>query len=329
MAFEITAKKGSEKMKPVSFTFPSSDGVKIHVNKWMSGPKAKGIVQIAHGMAEHSGRYADFAAVLTEAGYHVYANDHRGLGKSAGSCEVLGHFADENGWELAVDDMYRLTKLIKDEVPNLPLFLFGHSMGSFLSRTYVQQHGEELAGLILSGTGAGRRVMSSLGILIAKIECRLRGKRARSVLMNTLSFGNFNKPFRPARTPFDWLSRDPQEVDKYVQDPLCGEVPTANFFCDLLTGIKQMDEAEGLARIPNELSIFLLSGDKDPVGQNGKGVRKTYQQFKQIGIKDVVLKLYPDGRHEMLNETNKEEVYRDILAWLDTRVARTSGHSEM
>ncbi|MFC7440406.1 alpha/beta hydrolase [Laceyella putida] len=311
-------------MKRVSFTFLSTDDMKIHVNKWLSQDQVKGVVQIAHGMSEHSERYGEFATALTEAGYHVYANDHRGFGKTAEMGGDVGHFADENGWELAVNDLYQLTRVIKKEMSGLPLFLFGHSMGSFLSRAYIQRYGRELAGVILSGTGSDRGVLSSLGILIAQLESKVRGKRARSRLLNQLSFGNFNKRFRPNRTSFDWLSRDTEAVDKYVQDPLCGEIPTAGFFYDLFTGIKQLERREGLAQVPPELPILLFAGDRDPVGQDGKAVLKTHRQFKQVGIKDLSLKLYEGGRHEMLNETNREEVYKDIIAWLDAKVDRVN-----
>lgn len=309
-------------MKPISFTFSSVDGTAIYVNKWTTSKEPRAAVQIAHGMSEHSERYTDFASALTNAGYVVYANDHRGHGKTAGSKENLGYFADENGWELVVDDLYELTKIIKKEHPDLPVFLFGHSMGSFLSRRYIQKYGQELSGLILSGTGADRGLLSSIGIMIARLEIKNKGKKGRSKLLDWLSFGNFNSQFKPARTPFDWLSRDEKEVDKYIRDPYCGEVATAGFFYDLFTGIKQLDHFERIKQVPNDLPIFLFSGDKDPVGLNTKGVLKTYRNLKKAGVKDISYKFYRDGRHEMLNEINKDEVYQDIMDWLNAHLKK-------
>lgn len=311
-------------MEPVSFTFQSADNTMIFVNKWMAANQPVGIVQIAHGMAEHSKRYGELAKALANEGYTVYANDHRGHGQTAGNKENLGFLADENGWELVVDDMYQLTQIIKKEHPDLPVFLFGHSMGSFLSRRYMQKYGHDLSGVILSGTGADQGVLSSIAIGIAKLEIWIRGKKARSRLLNFLSFGNFNKRFKPNRTPFDWLSRDEREVDKYIQDPYCGEIATAGFFYDLLTGIKHLDRPDRIGQIPKDLPIFLLSGDQDPVGLYTKGVLKTYSNLKKAGIQDISYKFYKGGRHEMLNETNREEVYQDIIDWLKARTRTSS-----
>ncbi|SEM84411.1 alpha/beta hydrolase [Lihuaxuella thermophila] len=312
-------------MEPASFTFPSGDNTLIFVNKWTAvSEKPVGVVQIAHGMAEHSKRYGEFAKALTNEGYAVYANDHRGHGQTAGCKENLGFFADEDGWERVVDDMYRLTRIIKKEHPGLPVFLFGHSMGSFLSRRYIQKYGQELSGVILSGTGADQGILSSIGIGIVKLEMRIKGKKAPSRLLHFLSFGNFNKRFKPNRTPFDWLSRDEREVDKYIQDPYCGWLPTTGFFCDLLTGIKQLDHPEQISRVPKDLPIFLFSGDQDPVGLYTRGVLKTYRNLKKAGIRDISYKFYEEGRHEMLNEINRDEVYQDIINWLKARTPTSS-----
>lgn len=271
-------------------------------------------------MSEHALRYQPFADVLTSNGYAVYANDHRGHGKTAGCVENLGHFADENGWELVVEDMHELTKKAKEEYPSVPVFLLGHSMGSFLTRRYIQRFGDEVKGAILSGTGADQGLLSSIGLGIAKLQGRLQGKNRRSYLLNALSFGDFNRSFKPTRTSFDWLSRDPDEVDKYIADPYCGAVATAGFFVDLIQGLKQLDQPQNLANVPKDLSILLISGEKDPVGGNGKMVKQVYNHFAHVGIEDVEMKLYPEGRHEMFNEVNKEEVYRDVLVWMDGRI---------
>ncbi|MCS1350005.1 alpha/beta hydrolase [Mechercharimyces sp. CAU 1602] len=305
-------------MRADSFIFTASDGEEIFVYRWSPAGTCRGIVQIAHGMAEHAGRYDDFAKALTDAGYRVYANDHRGHGRTAGTQERLGHFADRSGWDRTMEDMHELTVRIRQEnTSQQTLFLLGHSMGSFLARYYAQSYGDELAGLILSGTGISKGPVSSVGLSIAKLQGWVRGKKTRSKLLDRLSFGKFNHSFMPIRTSFDWLSRDEEEVDKYIRDPLCGQIATSQFFRDLITGVKVLDRPQHLQRIPSTLPIYLFSGAKDPVGEEGKGVHKVAKLLKDAGVKEVEIRLYEDGRHEMLNELNKEEVYHDVLTWLE------------
>lgn len=305
-------------MENESLTFTSKGGEVIHYNKWIqeNNITPKGVVQIAHGMAEHIDRYQSFAKVLTDEGYIVFGNDHRGHGKTAGSPENIGFFADEDGWDVVVEDMHELTKIIKEENPDLPVFIFGHSMGSFLTRTYIQRYGKEIKGVILSGTGGDAGFLGNIGILLAKREMKKKGKRFRSKRMDRLSFGSFNNAFKPNRTSFDWLSRDAKEVDKYIEDSLCGEVFTASFFYDMLSGLKNMMKKENINKIPKELPIYFISGDKDPVGKNSKGVLQAFNTYRKAGIQDVRYKFYKDARHEILNEINKVEVYKDIIDWL-------------
>jgi alpha-beta hydrolase superfamily lysophospholipase len=309
-------------MKNDTFTFKASDETQIFTYRWMpdNASDIKGAVQIAHGMAEHAARYERFAEALTKAGYAVYANDHRGHGKTAGSQEKVGYFADENGWEKVVEDMRTLTGIIKKECPKKPFFLFGHSMGSFLSRHYSMLYASELSGLILSGTGGDPGAIGKVGLFIAKMDAKIHGKKAKSKIMNKLSFGAFNGSFKPNRTDYDWLSRDNAEVDKYISDSWCGAVFTAGFFCDMLGGIGYINKKENIAKIPKNLSIYIFSGAKDPVGGNTKGVSQVYNALKDAGIGDLTLKFYEDGRHEMLNEINREEVFTDVIAWLNKHV---------
>ena len=306
-------------MKSDTFTFKTSDGIQIFTYRWMpdEASAVKGVVQIAHGMAEHAARYERFADALTKAGYAVYANDHRGHGKTAGSQDNLGYFADENGWEKVVKDMHTLTGIIKKENPNKPFFLFGHSMGSFLSRHYSMLYASELTGLILSGTGGDPGAIGKIGLFVAKMDAMFHGRKAKSEIMTKLSFGAFNNAFKPNRTDFDWLSRDNAEVDKYINDPLCGTVFTAGFFCDMLGGLDFINNKENIGKIPKNLPIYLFSGAKDPVGGNTKGVNQVYNSLKNAGIGDLTLKFYENGRHESLNEINRDEVSRDVIAWLD------------
>jgi alpha-beta hydrolase superfamily lysophospholipase len=309
-------------MKESTLTINSRDGSEIHVYKWIPDGEIRGVVQIAHGMSEHAKRYDGFANVLTLAGYAVYANDHRGHGRTANSPDNLGHFSEADGWSLAVDDLNELTKLIKEENKDLPIILLGHSMGSFLAKSYVQKYGKDLAGLILSGTGTDQGLLSQIGILVAKYEMWRIGKKGRSKLLNNLSFGNFNKPFNPNRTEYDWLSRDEKEVDKYVSDPYCGGIVTAGFFYDMLTGIKHADRSHEINKVPKNLPIFIISGDKDPVGGNTKLVLKTIRKYQAAGIEDLKYKFYPEARHELLNELNKEEVFENIIEWINTSIFR-------
>jgi alpha-beta hydrolase superfamily lysophospholipase len=308
-------------MQRTSFFLNTSDGAELHVMKWYdeSVETPKAIVQIAHGMAEHIERYDNFAKKLISHQIFVYGNDHRGHGLTAKEGE-RGYFADKDGFEQVVQDMYSVTEKMKAEYPSVPIILFGHSMGSFLSRRYAQLHGDSLSGLILSGTGDQMPFMLKAGKWIASWEMKRKGRKAPSSLLDALSFGRFNRGFRPNRTPFDWLSRDEKEVDKYINDPLCGGIFTSGFFYDLFTGNEAIMDASNIAAVPKKLPIFFISGDQDPVGRKTKGVLHAYDAFKKCGIEDVSYKFYKDSRHEILNEENKQEVYNDVLRWIEERL---------
>jgi alpha-beta hydrolase superfamily lysophospholipase len=268
-------------------------------------------------MAEHAERYKDIAEVLTKAGYGVYANDHRGHGKTAGSSEETGHFADYNGWDLVVDDMYKFCTIIRKDNPGLPIYLIGVSMGSLLSRSFIIRYGDRLSGVILIGTNGDPGPLKYIGILVSKLEMKLKGKKARSPILDNLSFGNFNKTFTPNRTKFDWLSKNKANVDSYIKDPYCGFVCTSSFFYDLVTGVDSISKLENIKKMPKDLPVLFLSGEDDPVGNMTKGVIEVYNLFKKAGTKDLNYKFYPGVRHEILNDTAKEEVFRDIIEWLD------------
>ncbi|MEH7331130.1 lysophospholipase [Neobacillus drentensis] len=305
-----------------SFTFQTEDGVEIFAKKWAakSEIRPKAIVQIAHGMAEHIDRYDAFAKELMSHDFIVYGNDHRGHGETAKLNNMSGYFADEQGFKKVVEDMHALTMIIEKEFPGFPIILFGHSMGSFLSRRYIQLYGNRLAGVILSGTGGDPGIMGTIGKWIASREIKRKGAHSPSPLLNNLTFGSYNKNFKPTRTEFDWLSREKREVDKYIKDPMCGGIFSAGFFYDLLEGIAIINKRENLSMIPANLPIFLISGAKDPVGNNSKGPLKTYNAYKQVGIEEVSYKLYEDARHELLNETNREEVQADIIRWINMHI---------
>ncbi|PRR83434.1 alpha/beta hydrolase [Clostridium vincentii] len=299
------------------FNFIDEEKKRIVYYKWKSDDNnVKGIVQIAHGMEERAGRYDYFAKKLNKAGYVVYANDHRGHGATAKNKEDLGYIADNDGFNLMVKDMHQLTDIIKDENPNIPVILFGHSMGSFLSLRYVELYGENIDSLILSGTNGKPKSITKLGILISKHEIKKHGRKHLSNVMERLAIGGYNKNFMPYRTSSDWLSSDKEEVDKFVADEYCGFICTSSFYFDLLRGLWEMHETNNLGRIPKRLPIHMVSGEMDPVGNQGKGVISLYETLKKIGLENVNYKLYKDGRHEMLHEINKDEVIHNIIEWI-------------
>ncbi|WP_323095768.1 alpha/beta hydrolase [Intrasporangium sp. YIM S08009] len=308
-------------MQSSTFTLTTPDGTEVFVNRWLpdseAGGDAKGVVQLSHGMAEHSSRYARFAERLTARGYAVYASDHRGHGRTSGT---RGAFADDEGWQTVVDDLRAVTERALEEHPGLPVFLVGHSMGSFLARSYAAQHGASLAGLVLSGTAGSAGPLGNVGVLVATAQARIRGHEHASGLMNSLTFGQYNAAFKPTRTDFDWLSRDPAEVDKYVADPDCGFVFTAGGFVDLLKGLAAVNTDRVVSRIPKTLPIHLASGAMDPVGNRRKGVQEVADQLRRVGVEDVTVTIWPDARHEILNETNRDEVETEIADWIDAHL---------
>jgi alpha-beta hydrolase superfamily lysophospholipase len=307
-------------MESSSFTFKDHDGIEIFVYKWAPEGNAKAVIQIAHGMAEHAARYARLAEKLTQAGYIVYANDHRGHGKTAKDLDKKGQLGP-GGQESMVKDLKQLTDIIKKENPGLPVFLLGHSMGSFLSQAYIQQYGKELKGVILSGTnGHMSKLVLALGMMIAKGDVKKLGPNAPGEKMDKQSFGSYNKTFEPAKTKFDWLSRDEAEVQKYVNDPWCGFVCPTSFYVELLTCLSTIWKKANEAKIPKDLPVYMFSGSMDPVGGNTKGVIALFNRYLKLGIKDVTKKFYDGGRHESFNEINRDEVTKDVIAWLDAHV---------
>ena len=277
---------------------------------WKPEGTPRAIIQLLHGMAEHIARYERLAKKLNEAGYLVIGHNHPGHGPRAG---LLGYFYDENGWDYLLAKAHAISKTITKEYPDLPFFLLGHSMGSFAAREYALRWGKELDGLILSGTGFYDKPLCAAGKLLAKLS----PKKKPANLVNQVAFAGNNKPFHPARTAFDWLSRDEKEVDRYIADPLCGFVFTGGAFADFFGGLLALTDETRLAALPKSLPVYLLSGDRDPVGQMGEGVKKVAAQYKKAGLSRVDCRLYPGARHELFNETNREEVFRDLIAWLD------------
>lgn len=275
----------------------------------------KGVVQIAHGMAEHSNRYARFAMELCKQGYAVFVNDHLGHGASVASDDELGYFGDD-GANALVEDMYTLTKIAKQQYPHVPFFLFGHSMGSFLARKYTAKYGHMLDGVIYCGT-SGPNPAAGVAIALTNYMIKAEGEHYRSSFIDSLAFGTYNKKTQK-KTKFDWLSRDEKEVEKYINDKYCGFLFTTNGFKTLFSLLKEISAKSWFNAVPEDLQILLISGDKDPVGEYGKGVTEVFKTLRKTNHSNVILKLYPEARHELLNELNRDEVTADLLGWLDT-----------
>ncbi len=270
-------------------------------------------------MAEHSDRYAKFAEYLNTLGIAVFAADHRGHGATASEDEI-GWFAERDGWDRVADDAFELANFITSQQYVNTTFLMGHSMGSFLARTVMVKHPDFYSGVIIMGTGCGKGIVGKIGKLLCKREIRRNGSKSPGVLMNKLSFGAFNKPFEPTATDFDWLSRDAKEVEKYIKDDKCGFLCTNGFFYDMLNGIEFANSKANAETLPKDLPLLIISGEMDPVGDLGKGVQKVYKLYTSAGIADVTLKLIPGARHELLNETNKKEVYEILANWLESHI---------
>jgi alpha-beta hydrolase superfamily lysophospholipase len=308
-------------MQSSTHTVTATDGTPLFIQRWLPEGRAKAVVQIAHGMAEHSGRYARFAERLTSAGYVVYASDHRGHGQTAASTtpEHL-YFGDTLGFPTVVEDLKDITAVARSEQPELPVFLLGHSMGSFLARAYAIRWGSDLTGLVLTATSADQGLIRILGQNLARVQARVLSRRHRSKLLDSMASGRFNAAFKPNRTPFDWLTRDEAEVDKYIEDIECGNLFTTGAWLDQVEALVWVNHDANVAHVPADLPILLASGDMDPVGDRTKGVRKVAEQFKRAGVRDVTTIFYAGARHEILNETNRDEVMDDIVEWLDQHV---------
>ena len=301
------------------FTFHNDDA-DVVVHRWMPAGAAKAAVVIAHGMAEHAARYARFSAALNAAGYAVYAPDLRGHGLSAGEDAELGRLGPD-GWNGMVRDLDRLAEIVRGELPGVALFAFGHSMGSILMQRFIQLRGSELAGAILSGTTASAPNLA-LAIPVAQVAALGPGGRQPSPLLKKM-FADFNQPFAPSRTGFEWLSRDEAEVQTYVDDPRCGFAFTNRSLADTLKGWRDVWLAENERRIPSALPILMFSGERDPVGRNTAGVRELAERYRSLGLRDVQVTFYPDARHETLNEANRDEVQRDVVAWLEAHAGQS------
>ncbi len=302
-----------------TITLTADDGAEVDVLVWRPSGEPRGLVQIAHGMAEYAARYDELGRRLAEEGWLVVANDHRGHGPRAAALRQLGQFPDR-GYHQLLDDMSSAHDHFAADLPGLPWVLIGHSMGSFLARTMAAQRGREMAALVVLGTGGPLGPAGSVGTLVADAQTLMLGEDHPSRLMNRLAFAPFNAAFMPARTEFDWISRDTRVVDDYVADPLCGKVCSTGFYRELLRLMRAANSVDVMRATPPGLPVGLFSGGKDPVGGAGRGVRQVAHRLRANGVRSVDLVLYPGARHEILNEVNRRQVSADILDWIDDAV---------
>lgn len=303
------------------FYFNSSTGKnKIHARMCVPDAEPRAIVQIIHGIAEYIDRYDEFMSFLADNGIIAVGTDHLGHGKSIESEEQTGFFAYDNGWDYVVRDEEVLRLAMHENYPELPIIVFGHSMGSFMARTLLIRYPDAFNAAIISGTGNQGAALVNGGLFMGNLVTGLKGAHHYSKFLNNLAFGSYNKIYENPKTEYDWLSRDEANVQKYIDDPLCGFIPSCSLFRDMMTGVKFITNKKNLTAMNKDMPVYFMSGDMDPVGECGKGVQKAYNNFLEAGMKDVSIKLYPGGRHEMLNEINKDEVYTDILAWLGSKI---------
>ena len=286
--------------------------------------RPRAIVQIVHGMCEHIGRYDAFARFLAQQGFAVCGNDHVGHGVSAADPSDFGHLPPREGKDILVADVCALRRLMQRRLgEDIPYFMFGHSMGSFIVRSYLARPcAHDLSGAIVCGTGQQPRAVSAAGNLLARLIGRIAGPRHRSALIDGMGAGAYGKHIPDARTPFDWLSTDPAVVDAYLADERCGFMFTVGGYAALTDLAGEIADPARVARVPSDLPLLFVAGEQDPVGGNGKGVRAAVRALRDAGVERVDEILYPGMRHEILNEPGRAQVMSDILAWLEARLAR-------
>ncbi|WP_293967289.1 alpha/beta fold hydrolase [uncultured Eubacterium sp.] len=291
----------------------------LNVIIWETEKEPIGVLQIVHGMAEYIDRYDNFAKYMTEHGFNVIGHDHLGHGHSVSDERDYGFFAEENGDKIIIEDMHSVTQYAREKWEELPNFILGHSMGSFCLRQYLTKYSNDVFGAIIMGTGWIPSAAALLGKTIATNTCKSKGSHTVNPLLIKLTLEPYNKPFAPARTNCDWLSRDEKQVDLYVNDKLCGFDFTAGAYKDFFTILEKIAKNRQLIGMRKSLPILITSGSVDPVGGK-KACEKLNAQYKRCGIDDVTLKLWENDRHEILNELDKSDVYDYICTWLKSKI---------
>ncbi len=307
--------------KTDQFTFRAhNDECDIFVRRYIPDSEPRAVLQIAHGIVEHSARYNEFASFLAEHGFVVIINDHRGHGGSINSGISRGVFSTSDGWRKVVADLEKLRAMTYEEFP-LPYFILGHSMGSFLTRSHMILYPKvEFDGIILSGTGHTPLTVARSASVLSSLIAKSKGHDYPSRFLENLAFGSYNKKVENPQTSFDWLSRDSERVLDYVNDDLCGFCPSVSTFYDLMQGLILIGQQKSYANINKKTPIYMMSGTLDPVGGYSTGVEKVYSMLKNSGVESILCKLYSGARHELLNETNRSEVYNDLLKWLELNI---------
>ena len=287
------------------------------IRRWDSVAQPRGAVHILHGMAEHAGRYARLAGRLNGAGFVVWAHDHRGHGLNPTAPVGLGHFGDRDGWRALADDAWTVSEHMLETFRGIPLILFAHSMGSFLGQTLMGERGTAYRGVVLSGTNGPPGAQELVARGLAHAQRLALGARSPGTWLAAAVMGTYNRHLAPNRTPADWLSRDDAEVDAYLADPLCGFTLTAQSWLDFLSGKGVLGDPRHVRRIPTALPVHIIAGTRDPVGEDGRGVERLLRVYQEAGLSRVTHRLYDGARHELVNETNRDEVTLDLIAWLD------------
>lgn len=308
-------------VKKEEFMFDSRDGkTKIHAVRWVPEGKVICILQIIHGMAEYIERYEEMAQFFAEKGILVTGDDHLGHGKSVPEGGTYGYFCEQDPATVVVRDVHRLKKMTQEDYPGVPYIILGHSMGSFILRNYLFRYGTGIQGAIVCGTGSQPQGLVRVCRAIAAVQGFFLSEKHVAKMIDKMAFGNYNKEIKEPKTTFDWLCRDEKVVDAYRKDAYCGFTFTVNGFKTLFTLLHRLNQISNLEQMPKNLPVFFVAGDKDPVGNYGEGVKKAYADFEKVGMEKLSLKLYPEDRHELLNELDKEQVYEDLYPWIVERV---------
>lgn len=300
------------------FWYDSQGAGKIHACRWTPEGEVRAVLQIIHGIAEYIERYDDFARFLNDRGILVVAEDHMGHGQSINGDGIQGYF--HGGWFTAVADSYRFLEDTRREFPGVPYILFGHSMGSFMARTILCKYPDSgITAAVICGTGWQPAALLPAAIKMVDSVCKKSGETEPNEKLQNLVFGSYNKRVEHPRTPYDWLTRDKAQVDAYIAHPKCGFTASAGLLREMMKGIRYIEQPQNLGAMRKELPVFFIAGGDDPVGSYGKGVKKSAEAFRKAGMTDVSVRIYPLGRHEILNEINKDEVYEDVFQWVSSK----------
>lgn len=306
------------------FTVLSADGrTELHAVEWIPAGPFRAVLQISHGLGEHILRYDEFAEYLTAHGVAAFGHDHLGHGTSIPPDGTRLWFGPKGSWNWLIEDLYALRRLSEKRLgirTGIPVFLLGHSMGSFAARSYLIRYPGTVDGAILTGTGQPPAALLALGQALLVEESARLGERNVSLLASALAFGSYNRPFAPNRTMYDWMSANEENVDIFLSSPLCGGAPTVGLIREMLSGLREIGSPSKLRRMNRNAPTLFLSGDADPVGDMGKGVGRVERMFREAGMRDVTMALYPGMRHEILNELDRRAVYADIFHWMESRM---------